>query len=518
MGVPGKLYLSGIGLSPGYLNVNSDDQKIFFNNEHIDHAYSKMFLTNDLCRWLPSGEIEYIRRAGTQVQIRGHRVELSEIEAVLLENEVVSQAVVCESASESGSQLLAYITVKRSMSFQCDELLHSLKKLLPDYMIPSVITPVDFFPLTQNGKINVALLPKPIYHQTKKTDRKLTAVEKKIHALWQTVLSHLGSEVISVDDHFFALGGSSLSVIKLMLVLNDTFHVALMPIDLMKHQTIKSQAQLIFQKLKEKDSGARALIAFKENPHALPIFLIPSRGAGSESYHEFYPLFPDHCALYCLESYNLYSKNVLIESMSDLAEYYVSVLEKFFPKGPYIIGGWSFGGNVAYAMAQILQRKNKKVAFIFMLDSLVLTKEEIKITKKLESLINRLFKKRNQEINLNVKMRNHLLRVRKIEGKISDDYVHEPLPVDILVFKATQYSYPSEANSDEKNKINFLYEAIKSKVYNGWDSLTQSVEVVNIDAMHLQMIKNPYAIKIVEALMQKTQQLHFNDGVSLQNE
>ncbi|NJP19714.1 MAG: amino acid adenylation domain-containing protein [Hydrococcus sp. CRU_1_1] len=157
IGIPGELYLGGMGLARGYLNQPELTAEKFISNPF---ARSKIYKTGDLARYLPDGQIEYLGRIDNQVKIRGFRIELGEIEAVLSTHLQVRQAVVIARDNAENKRLIAYI-VCAGKKLVCSDLRNFLKQKLPEYMIPSAFVLLEAIPLTPNGKIDPRALPAP---------------------------------------------------------------------------------------------------------------------------------------------------------------------------------------------------------------------------------------------------------------------------------------------------------------------------------------------------------------------
>lgn len=152
IGVPGELYIAGIGLARGYLNRPELNKERFIANPFI--TGSRLYKTGDLVRWLPDGNIEFIGRIDFQVKIRGFRIELGEIEIVLAQNPNIRQCVVLVYEKNGDKHLVAYYVPKQKKPIATDLLQNTLRKKLPDYMIPAFFVYLKEFPLTPSGKID----------------------------------------------------------------------------------------------------------------------------------------------------------------------------------------------------------------------------------------------------------------------------------------------------------------------------------------------------------------------------
>ncbi len=209
-GVRGELYIGGVGLARGYLKRADLTAERFTPHPYSQEAGARLYRTGDLARYLADGNIEYLGRVDHQVKVRGMRVELGEIEAVLNEHPAVHKALVL--AREYGladKGLVAYLVPERNKPKQlARELQKYLREKLPDYMIPAAFVSLEALPLTANGKVDRQALPAPDFSELKADYvAPRTRVEATLAAIWSEVL---GQNLIGVHDDFFSLGGHSL--------------------------------------------------------------------------------------------------------------------------------------------------------------------------------------------------------------------------------------------------------------------------------------------------------------------
>ncbi|WP_433581350.1 amino acid adenylation domain-containing protein [Paenibacillus amylolyticus] len=210
IGVQGELCVAGAGLSRGYLNRPDLTAEKFVDDPFVSGA--KMYKTGDFARWLPDGNIEYIGRVDHQEKIRGHRIELGEVETALLNSTQIKEAIVIAREDETGTkQLCAYLVGEDAITI--GELREALSQQLPNYMIPSYFVQLDQMPLTSNGKIDRKALPAPKEHMLKGMEYEAprTMVEQQLVSIWEEVL---GVENIGILDNFFELGGDSIKSIQ----------------------------------------------------------------------------------------------------------------------------------------------------------------------------------------------------------------------------------------------------------------------------------------------------------------
>ncbi|MEV4598331.1 non-ribosomal peptide synthase/polyketide synthase [Amycolatopsis sp. NPDC049253] len=200
-GVPGELYLSGVQLARGYLARPGLTAERFVANP-FGGPGERMYRTGDLARWSAGGVLEFLGRVDHQVKVRGFRVELGEIESALTALDGVTGAVVVA----RDERLVAYLTGTPG------DVRAELAKTLPEHLVPAVVVPLDEFPVTPNGKLDRAALPDPEFTATGGREPR-TEREHELRDLFSAVL---GVPAPSIDDDFFALGGHSLLVMRLV--------------------------------------------------------------------------------------------------------------------------------------------------------------------------------------------------------------------------------------------------------------------------------------------------------------
>ena len=370
VGVPGELHIGGAGLARGYLNRPELTQEKFIPNPFDN---SKLYKTGDLARYLPDGNIEYLGRIDHQVKIRGFRIELGEIEAVLSQHEDVQISCVivredtpgetCTERSRS-KQLVAYIVPQKDVTLTTSELRQFLGNKLPGYMIPSAFVMLDSLPLTPNGKVDRRALKAPAH--TSNSDRFIEVrnqLELKLLQIWSNILK---IDKIGVQDNFFDLGGHSLLAPYLMTQIKQQIGKDIPVKDLFQNPTIEQLAAII-QKESD-DSSPSCLVAIQPNGSNLAFFCVP--GAGGRPFY-FYHLgrcLGDDQPLYSFEN-NLYQELGAITHIEDMASIYIEAMQAVQPQGPYFLGGHSYGGNVAFEMAQQLRNQGQEVALLAIVDS-----------------------------------------------------------------------------------------------------------------------------------------------------
>ncbi|OIN82908.1 non-ribosomal peptide synthetase [Francisella sp. TX07-6608] len=248
IGVPGELYIGGIGLARGYLNLPELTKERFIDNpfatlDDIAKGYTRLYKTGDICKWLANGEIEYIGRNDFQVKLRGFRIELGEIENVISAIDNIKQSCVLV----NNETLVAYYVANTEIDETAIK--DHLAEKLPEYMIPSFYMRLESFPLTINGKLDRRALPK-IQQPNHKYVEPSNDFQKQLCRIWQDLLK-LGK--VGITDNFFNIGGNSILAITSTMRINQITNKNYKVIDLFENPTIEKLSNLDIKLNKDQD-------------------------------------------------------------------------------------------------------------------------------------------------------------------------------------------------------------------------------------------------------------------------
>ncbi|MEO1626759.1 MAG: MupA/Atu3671 family FMN-dependent luciferase-like monooxygenase, partial [Bacteroidota bacterium] len=251
LGAIGELYIGGAGVARGYLDRPELTKERFVSNP-FDSSLGKIYKTGDLAKWLPDGRIQLLGRADNQVKINGHRIELEEVENVLLQLPQVSNvAVMVQQDEQDNRSLVAYIVTQDSV--QSKDLRQFLQDRLPAYMVPTSFLELASIPLTANGKINRKLLAQMDSRSIDSGDdyvQPTNDIEEQLVQIWSDLLK-IPAENIGIQSNFFDLGGNSILAIKLLGTINKTFELQISLVDLYTEANIEKLAERIGGKKKE---------------------------------------------------------------------------------------------------------------------------------------------------------------------------------------------------------------------------------------------------------------------------
>jgi amino acid adenylation domain-containing protein len=245
IGVPGELYLGGVGLARGYVNRPGLTAQVFIPNLFSEEAGTRLYKTGDRVRYLADGTIDYLGRIDNQVKLRGFRIELGEIEAILRQHPVVKDAVVVLREDKLAHELLAaYLVTQAEESVLDTQALKAfLSERLPKYMMPTSFTPLEKLPLTLSGKLDRKDLPMPDFPTAEQCYvAPRTPTEKRLAEIWADVLE---LERVGMHDNFFELGGHSLLATQVISRVKQAYPVELPVRSIFESPTVSAVAQHI---------------------------------------------------------------------------------------------------------------------------------------------------------------------------------------------------------------------------------------------------------------------------------
>ncbi|MBV9926801.1 MAG: amino acid adenylation domain-containing protein [Acidobacteria bacterium] len=241
-GVAGQLYIGGANLARGYLGRPALTAERFVPDPFGGEAGARLYQTGDLARHLPDGALEFLGRVDHQVKVRGFRVELGEVEAVLAAHPRVRDCAVAAREDEAGSlRLVAYVVARQARTLTASELRRHALRTLPDYMVPQSFVMLAELPKTANGKVDRRSLPAPDAARPElesSYEPPRNRAEEVLAQVWSEVL---GLSQVGVGDNFFELGGDSILSIQVIARANRA-GLHLTPKQLFQHQTIAELA------------------------------------------------------------------------------------------------------------------------------------------------------------------------------------------------------------------------------------------------------------------------------------
>jgi amino acid adenylation domain-containing protein len=364
----GELFIGGICVGAGYLNRPELTLEKFLADPFSSEPGARMYRTGDLARILPNGEVDLLGRADNQIKLRGYRIELEELEAVLDAHPSIGKAVAkVVDAGEGHQCLVAYVVPKNEKHVdEADWRQHAMRSL-PWYMVPSAFQLVESFLLTPNGKVDRKALPvfrfsKPLEVESGINDEE-DCLELTVLNCWRRLLSRPD---IGLDDDFFQAGGDSLVAMRMLTEMNKKLSVKSPVSHLVEAPTARKFAELL---IRTKDAPVRYLVSMQPEGSLPPVYMIHHLLGDVLIYRSIANEFgPDRPVLGVQPPEDLLTRPQLY-TLEELAFDYVSEILKRPRVGPIHLVGFSSGSLIAFEMARQFKNLGAEVGLVALIDS-----------------------------------------------------------------------------------------------------------------------------------------------------
>jgi amino acid adenylation domain-containing protein len=370
VGVAGELCIGGAGLARGYHERPELTAARFVPNPF---GPGRIYRTGDLARWRADGALDCLGRLDDQVKVRGHRIELGEVETALTSHPGIAAAVAVAREERPGERRLVAYLIPASPEAGAPapaDLREHLRGTLPEYMVPSAFVTLDAFPLTANGKVDRRALPEPEAGSPGGADGSpvapRTPTEEALAQIWA---ASLGLPQVGVRDSFFDLGGHSLLAVRAMAEVERVFGRRPPLASFFREGvTIEGQARLLEQGI---DAGASTLLVrARPTGSRPPLFFVYADESALLSLRHFLPAFGPEQPVYGLLPERHQRRFDRRRTVEDLARDLYTALREVQPTGPYYVCGHSFGGVVAYELAAQLRAAGETVGLLAIIDSM----------------------------------------------------------------------------------------------------------------------------------------------------
>lgn len=364
-GEVGELCVSTPCLGQGYINNPELTADKYVENQM--QPGERLYRTGDLARCLSNGDIQHLGRIDQQVKIRGIRIELAEIEAVLRQYEGVQDVIVNSiERSSGGNQLVAYLILVKDHQVSREELHKNLMDKLPDHMVPTIYMTLEQFPLTPNGKVDRCALPVP-EQNFQLEDNYIPPrddLERSLVELWEEIL---GVRPIGIRDGFQSLGGDSLLAARVIARVEEKVGKRL-PISYFTNvHTVEDLAATFHKEGWQQNQST--LVALQPYGPKSKFFIVHGVGGHLLRFTRMAQHFAPDYPLFGLQSRGLNGNREPFQSIEAMAAHYIKEIITWQPEGPYHLGGFSYGGFIAYEMAQQLHSQGQSVALLALLDT-----------------------------------------------------------------------------------------------------------------------------------------------------
>jgi amino acid adenylation domain-containing protein len=513
IGTSGELYIGGDCLARGYFNRPDLTAERFIPNPFGDQRgdTSRLYKTGDVARYLQDGNIEYLGRIDDQVKIRGFRIELGEIETLLAQHPAISQTTVAVREDLPGDRrLVAYYVVNGNTPPTHNELCDFVAQKVPNYMVPSMFVMLSSLPISPNGKIDRRALPAPDYIRPESENTFVAPrneLERQLAQIWQKIL---GIESIGIRDNFFELGGHSLIAVRLFAEIEQTWGKNLPLATLFQAQSIEKLADVMSQQ--GWVDPWSSLVTIQPHGSKPPLFFLHAIGGNILEYYPLAHHLGNEQPMYGLQSQGLDGQQQLLTSVEDMASHYIKDILSIQPDGPYFLVGYSFGGLLAFEIAQQLHSQGKKVALLALLDIKSPNFQRIRPSlaqfiqinfsnlrqlppnRKLKYITDRLDYRFNKKFDYKADMIKDLSKISPPTPELLNlidtnmqaarEYTAQIYPGDVSLFRCQVQSVGSYLSGDL-----------------GWGQIVAGkLEIYNIANSHYDLLKEPMISIIVEKL------------------
>jgi amino acid adenylation domain-containing protein len=360
-GQPGEIFVGGVGVARGYLGRPDLTAERFLPDPAAHAPGARMYRTGDLARRRDDGSLEFLGRADHQVKLRGHRIELGEVEAVLRAAPGVRDALVLAREDRPGDvRLVGYLIGDRDLDRMAVRA--TAEARLPAFARPTDLVVLADWPRSPAGKIDRARLPAAIHAGSAGSAR--SDIEFRLTEIWQDVL---GVSAIGPQDDFFELGGHSLLAIRMLSRVRDELDADL-PLSLVaERRTVATLAEAVAARGAHVALGSP--IRLRAAGAGQPLFLVPPVSGSALAYLPLLRRMSADRPIHAFHAPGLDGCSAPPSRFEDLAAHFVRELLAVRPRGPYLLAGWSIGGAAAIEMALQLGELGHDVPALVFIDT-----------------------------------------------------------------------------------------------------------------------------------------------------
>ncbi|WP_172844444.1 non-ribosomal peptide synthetase [Tumebacillus algifaecis] len=515
IGVSGELYIGGFGVGRGYRGRPELTAEKFVLADG-----ERWYKSGDLVRFLPDGNVEFLGRIDHQVKIRGFRIEIGEIESLLSAHPRVAQAVVVALDDAQGEKrLVAYVEANEQEGMTA-ELRGYLRQSLPEYMVPSAFVVLEQLPVTENGKVDRRALPVPeeiVVEREVEFVSPRDEIETELAEIWEELLGIAPS----VKDNFFAIGGHSLLAVRMMALIEQRAGVNLPLSVLFKDGSIEALAMLLRQGAST--NAGSSLVPITAQGSQKPLFFVHPVGGGVFSYFELARRLGPDQPFYGLQAIGFEDDRLPLTKIEEMAAWYVQEIQKVQPDGPYLLGGWSLGGAIAFEMTRQLREQGETVELLLLIDTMAPVAYNQNQNGQLDDVsllmafasdlvstnggadFSQMKGVANELATLDIEdALKELYQQAAASGALPPGLMFEQVRRLFRMFKANTQAveaYQPEHKSDEQMRIVFFraketpeqadFAHFRQNLSYGWDQLSANVEVVEAAGNHFTMLHPP---------------------------
>lgn len=503
-GAVGGIYISGPGLSQGYLGQPALTKTKFVDNPFATTDETQlMYRSGDLGRYRADGNIEFLGRADSQVKVRGFRIELDEIEETLRTHPKINDsAVVIKTLGQEDSNGILVAYVVSAIEMEAGEVKSYLRKLLPKHMVPSQIVFLEKFVRLPNGKVDRNHLGTLTLDKTDEVVERretLTETERMLVGIWEHILGFKG---LAAEDNFFEIGGDSIKTIQVISEARKR-GLVISPNQLFDHQTVRELGAYIDGNQQQGDQWDYMVPLRKEGTKR-PLFCIHAGGGHVFFYNKLTEYLNKDIPIYALQPSGVYGDKAMHRSVNEMTRDYLEAIRKVQPHGPYTILVYCFSAAVGNEMALLLAEKGEKINLIIMdtmtAPAVLNTPRRLRI--RIQTFLIRFLKAPFRSLRNMILSKYALIRLRWRSSFEADEESRE---LEKLRMNLMELSQSYEWKPFEGNVSLVLtkkdHEALNRETVRSWKEVVDSeVKIVHTKGSHQKLFDEPYVAYTAKAI------------------
>ncbi len=503
IGIAGDIYIGGNGLSQGYLYNPEMTKEKFFNHSSLGYIYN----SGDYGLFRDDGKIKFLGRNDNQIKLNGFRIELSEIESAFAKNLPLKEVVAdIKEVAKEVYKIFLYYVANHNITEQ--EFSTTAQEHLPSYMKPNFFVKLDSIPLTTNGKIDKKRLPVEIPESIVEDKQALNITEINLLPIFQ----HILKKEITFTDNFFDNGGDSLNAIELIVSIEKSLGIKLNSAQLYQNPTVRELSQEI-----ERDvnfSNEVITVLQKGNKDYSPLFLTHTTPGDVLGYVNLIHNLDKRIPVYGIQSKGLSGE--CHSSIPEMVACYADKILEMCPQGPYFIGGWCYGGVLAYEISVELKKRGEEIADVYLFETWGRPNSKFKklryLTRRIVNaiLLGPSFWKEYIQFKLKY--------VADIHKVLEDDFVEnltstigeksqEELEKLKRIYRSNINALNNYKMSNYDGKINLFLaeerlEGIIPDPRYGWPGIVKDYNKFTVKGSHMTVLKNPW-VKDISSVISK---------------
>ncbi|QDU91542.1 Tyrocidine synthase 3 [Pirellulimonas nuda] len=506
VGVWGELWIGGAGVAAGYWQRPELTAERFLADPFAPASGGRVYRTGDVARWNHQRVLEFAGRRDQQVKLRGHRIELGEVEAALVGcPEVAEAAVVVQQQS-----LVAFVTLAPDAAATPGDLRARLAETLPEPMIPAAIVPLDALPRNAAGKIDRAGLAARRVTGADRTRQIVAPRDPEEQLVAEVWAERLQMDQLSVHDHFFELGGHSQLAVEVMVALEQRSGVRLPLAALFGTPTIAHAAELL--RNPPAADASSSLMVLSATGDAPPLFCVHPAGGTVFCYGDLAQQLEGQRPVIGLQALGVDGMHAPHESMDEMVAHYRAAIEGFCPTGPFHLCGWSLGGNVAFELARQMRAAGAEVGVVALFDSGAVPATDDVAETDLMPLIGALFPDMQHVPLEELKQMPpealvQFFAERASRARLIDNRQLAAGGFILDVFTKNMQVFVHHRPGRYDGPVTLLRAGLQATMHAalgdgalGWDRVAADLTVIDVPSDHTQMMSRPHVDRVVEGL------------------